>query len=466
MKSSDRQEAVAKIEVRLADTAKKRAVYFYLAWPLLALGMALLFSETTKKLGFGIILAGVVFRVLYYRARHSHIALSRYKRELGGKSSLLAAIFIIILGGTANLQAQLNNGDATPPFTGLVPVNGTDQVSLAENRKNVIRVVEFWATWDKTSKLTFNLLSEIQSALPVEDVVFIQVTKENKQTVEKFLEKLPVKPVCAVYVDPKGALSDKFLGKGAGIPQVFIIGEDGKILWKGEVVDLRYVLGKVVSGEFDLDIQLKIIPLRKRLQRSMQLGRHADAKQTIDDILRIDPADELAARVRLFFFERDKKMSEAVPFIDSLLRRSPKTPFLHLLKLDALNLTDASPREIRAAAKKALDSFGDNPTALNRLANLLINRLRFGTAPLDVALKASSKAVDLFFSKQSKNPTRLARYLATRAKAHYLLGRIDDAVEGQEQAVKLMKNERSEKRARMLMDYYKSVKAASKSPSL
>ena len=336
-----------------------------------------------------------------------------------------------------------------------------DALSAASKKKSII-VVEFWATWDKTSKLTFNLLSQTQSELPVDDVVFAQISKESEKTVRNFIAALPVKPRCSVFVDPGSEVSDEFMGKAAGIPQVFIIEGDGRVLWKGEVVDLRYVLGKVVAGDFDFATQSKVIPLRKSLQQSMQLGKFIDAKRVADEILKTDPADELAARVELFLFEREKRLKNAIPFINSLLSRSPKTPFLHLLKLDTLNLTNASPKEIRTTAEKAFAAFGDNHAALNRLASLLVDRLRFGTAPIDVAVRASSKAVDLFFAKRSNNSDRLATYLQTRAKAYYLSGRFDDAVESQEKSAKLLLGGVREKRAAELLEYYRAVKSSAK----
>jgi tetratricopeptide (TPR) repeat protein len=228
------------------------------------------------------------------------------------------------------------------------------------------------------------------------------------------------------------------------------------------VRDLKYVLGKVIIGEFNPSVQLRVIPMRKELQRAMQLARYADVKRIAGEILAIDAADELAVRVSLFLYERNKRMKETPAFLDSLLLRSPKTPFLHLLKLDALNLTNASPQDLRIAAETALVVFTDNHAALNRLASLLVNRLRFGTAPLDVALKASQKAVDLFFAGNKLNSERLANYLETRAKVYYLTGKFTDAVESQEKAANLMKGDSSEKRARILIDYYKSAETLSK----
>ena len=455
------ETAINEIETRITAVAKKRKVFFYIAWPCLVLGMAMLFSDATKSLGFGLILAGVVLRILYYRIRHEHLSLMRYKRELGDKLALVAALLIAAFAGFS-LKAQVASGDVAPDLSTIKQVAGSESGLGSARVKQSLIVLEFWATWDKTSKLTFNLLSEIQSTLPVDDIVFAKITKESARTVNSFLEKLPVKPRCAICVDPKGVVSDKFLGKGAGIPQVFIIGGSGKILWKGDVGDLKYVLGKIIDGEFDPSVQLKVIPMRKKLQRSMQLARFVDVKRIAADILAIDAADELAARVTLFLYEREKRMKDTPAFVDSLLRRSPKTYFLHLLKLDTLNLTEASPRQLRDAAEKAFSVFGDNHAAQNRLASLLINRLRFGTAPLDVALKASKKAVDLFFAGNKLNPARLAKYLETRAKVYYFAGKFNDAVESQEKAANLMKGDPSEKRARVLLDYYKSAKRISR----
>jgi hypothetical protein len=92
----------------------------------------------------------------------------------------------------------------------------------------------------------------------------------------------------------------------------------------------------------------------------------------------------------------------------------------------------------------------------------MVNRLRFGTAPLDIALKVSKKAVDLFFAGDQLNPARLAKYLETRAKVCYFAGKLAYAVESQEKAVNLLKGASSEKRARILLDYYKSAETLEK----
>ena len=76
---------------------------------------------------------------------------------------------------------------------------------------------------------------------------------EDEQTVRTFLAG-PGKDIAfRVAVDPAGAMWRDWTDPACreGIPDVFVVGKDGKIAWIGRPWDMDDLLARIVAGTFD-----------------------------------------------------------------------------------------------------------------------------------------------------------------------------------------------------------------------
>ena len=162
-------------------------------------------------------------------------------------------------------------------------------------------------------------------------------------------------------------------------------------------------------------------------------------------------------RVRLFVFESQKKLPDAVVFIDKQIARNPKVPVLRFIKLDLMNRTNASVSDIRKVYKNIFKQFNDDRETLHQLAVVAAESMRFGTPPLDTAFKAAERSVELLLNDKKKMPDTLAVYLAAQARIYYMIGALDDAVQTQEKVLRLQKGDPAEKHSAELLDYYRDA---------
>mmetsp|Transcript_33870 Transcript_33870/g.83258 ORF Transcript_33870/g.83258 Transcript_33870/m.83258 type:complete len:202 (-) Transcript_33870:182-787(-) len=117
-------------------------------------------------------------------------------------------------------------GQDAPPLDGLVYVQGNPVKYSSEK----ITVVEFWATWCPPCRSSIPHLDAVYKKYGSQ-VDFVGITKENKATVDPFIEKMKDTFTYPVASDLSGEVSAKFPVEG--IPAAFIVGKDGKVAWQG-----------------------------------------------------------------------------------------------------------------------------------------------------------------------------------------------------------------------------------------
>jgi uncharacterized protein (TIGR03435 family) len=107
-------------------------------------------------------------------------------------------------------------------------------------------VVEFWATWCAPCIANIPHLNELAERFRGQDVVFIALTAEPRETVEPFLKRKPIKAWVALDTDDRAG---KAYGVSA-IPYTFIIGRDGKVLGETHPADLDVEhIARALRGE-------------------------------------------------------------------------------------------------------------------------------------------------------------------------------------------------------------------------
>ncbi len=133
-----------------------------------------------------------------------------------------------------SLAASITSFAAPADFVGKeLPALGVTFLGTTPDLKGKAAIVEFWATWCPPCRASIPHLNEINKKFKDKGLVVVGITDENTATVEKFQKTLPMD----YNVATGGADIEKKIGI-SGIPQAFIVGKDGKVLWQGHPMQL------------------------------------------------------------------------------------------------------------------------------------------------------------------------------------------------------------------------------------
>jgi thiol-disulfide isomerase/thioredoxin len=170
-----------------------------------------------------------------------------------------AILLLLGMSGTSLLaqDATLNIGDPAPPIQVKEWLKGEPFQTF---EKGQVYVVEFWATWCAPCRAAMPHLSELAEKYKGK-VTILGVDQFNKEIV-------PLKKVKS-FVDSMGSRMNyrvatedsNFMQTGwitavgdtnVGIPNSFVVNEEGRLAWIGHPKDLAKVLHKIVRGNWDL----------------------------------------------------------------------------------------------------------------------------------------------------------------------------------------------------------------------
>ena len=88
-------------------------------------------------------------------------------------------------------------------------------------------LVEFWATWCPPCRDTIPHLNEVFDEYGPQGLNIISLTREDKATVETFMEEMEMKYPIGIESDSGDAYGVE------GIPHATLIGADGNVIWDG-----------------------------------------------------------------------------------------------------------------------------------------------------------------------------------------------------------------------------------------
>lgn len=441
------------LKMRRDKINKKSRIYLYSGIILLGIGVICLYFS---QLGFILIAGGIMLRILYYINKFDLKAIDKLAKSLKNFTAFLIPMSLLFCA--IDQARALGPGDKADELDGLVWMQG-DPVKIfteQETDKKII-IITFFATWDKGSELSLPVLSAIQKTFKKDNIILIGVSKEKEDLIKDYLNKNQNNISFSIAKDPSGHISDRYTGADARIPLTLIIDKNGKIIWRGHPLEVELIVKKILSGTFDLKKQIKIAELHKELQNFLQIEDIIQVVRTADKILEIDPADDIAMRVRLFVFESNNQLKEALEFIDRLIEKNPDASAIYLIKLDLLERTNSPVEEIHKTVKLISEKFKNDHETLHQLVWICVNRLRFGVIPLKIALDVSKHALDMLIEEKEQDSAKLAAYLSTQAKLYYLIGAIEQAVKNQKEVIRLQKGDPSESESSRLLQYYQNA---------
>ena len=153
----------------------------------------------------------------------------------------------------------LNVGDPAPPIKAARWLKGQPVEAF---KKGELYVLEFWATWCGPCKAVMPHLTELAKKYAGK-VTFIgmdiwEIEKSPAaldQKLDKFVKGMGEKLGYNVAQDTRDEFMAKAWMKAAGldgIPQSFIVGKDGRFLWRGHPEALEQTLEAILAGTFKL----------------------------------------------------------------------------------------------------------------------------------------------------------------------------------------------------------------------
>jgi thiol-disulfide isomerase/thioredoxin len=338
--------------------------------------------------------------------------------------------------------------------------NGPVKLDIPKDIKHELYyIVDFWATWSKTSVELFPYLNYIQDKYRSKGVTVIAISAEKEPIVRQFIDKQD-SVLFAVAADNEGRTSTIYMDPEKIIPTAFIFDKKKRILWKGAPSDLEETLIKIFEGRLDIQNEKMIAALKRDFQSAMQQGSLPSALEKAKKILDYDRRSSFAIKGAMLVFEQKNAPGEAMVFIDELITKEPGYSNLYFLKLELMARNGAPESELDAWSKTTAAKFQSDSIALNNLAWMLLNTPQFGTVPLRTAFNAAKKAVDNL--KPGDDPVIMSSARETLARAYYAAGIIDKAAETQSKAAEMVKGRPEYNKSAPLAEYYKKALALQK----
>lgn len=352
--------------------------------------------------------------------------------------SLLLAL--IIYSATASADV-LSVGDPAPElkvkeFVKGEPVKGFE--------KGKIYVIEFWATWCGPCRKTIPHLTNLQKKYKDVTIIGVSIGEDNQADVEPFVKTMGDKMDYRVAMDlvppgkdaDEGAMSKNWMDAAelSGIPTAFIVEGTGKIAWIGDAREIDKPLEKIVSGKFDLKaaaLEYKKANLRKAVLERLR-GEVGKAMKSGDTKTAIEKIEKAIAD------DPNLEEEEAIA----------------LTKFDLLRSKGGDLDKALAYGKKLISTtFNENADALNDFAWDLCNPEERDIDPklAACALEAAQKANKIAEGKK-------ITILVTLARANFLNGEIDKAIEIQRRAVTLAETAADVRKLKSQLDEYRSAR--------
>jgi len=341
---------------------------------------------------------------------------------------------------------KLGVGDPAPKLQNGRWAQGTPVTEFANDKTYI---VEFWATWCGPCKVSIPHLNEIHNKYKDKGLVVIgqDCWEHDESLVDPFLKKMADKMTYHVALDDKsgsetGKMAETWMAAAGqnGIPTAFIVNKDGKIAWIGHPMTLTDdVIEQILDGKYDL----------KKAAADYATARAEQEKTQKEMAGKQSELMKLSAAYGQHMKNKEWDQAElTIKEIENALPESQRAA-AGALRFQVLLAKGDSDGAAKFASDQS-DAHKDNAQLQNGLAWQLLVKEGLSQKALDTAEKIASRAND---ASDGKNPT----VMDTLARAWFMQGKKDQAIELQTKAVQLADSDTKDELQKTL-DSYKAGK--------
>ena len=340
------------------------------------------------------------------------------------RTTCTLAVLALFGSAGAEARAALGVGDVAPPLRISEWIQG-EAVNLKRDIGKNIYMVEFWAVWCPPCKMSVPKLTQIQNKFK-DHLVIIGVTAPDFRgntpaAIRRFVKQQGRNMSYTVAIDRDMATTDAYMtaAEVMGIPHAFLIDRKGKIAWQGSPLDdsLEDVVRRLVSGTFDAKAEAEAEEL---LQRLVVPAVQASQWQRVWDgllaVLQVDPGNMIGVN------------------------------FLLQIHIDHLQDREA----YRSWCKAHIAKHAGDARAMLRLATALCNNQ-------DLAFRTPALTLEAARAAYEATNRRSVKGIEIHARAQYQIGKLDRAIELQQEAVNVA-GDAGRPRAQAIVEYYTQCK--------
>lgn len=394
-----------------------------------------------------------------------------------------ASIMIVIAGMLAGSASAIELGDPAPEIQVADWIKG-EPVELAKGKGKNIFVIEFWATWCGPCVKSIPHLTELQKEYRDKGVVVIGISDESASVVKPFVEKTGDEMGYTVAIDKREATGRRYMAAFGidGIPHAFVVDKSGAIAWHGHPLSgLDRVLERMVNGKYDIKQAKQEAAAAKLLgeyaEQLVRLNAAVDDKEKATQQARIKKLgetlletgstsagvlNEFASLILLMPDLDYRDLEQARRAIEAAYEASDKAPadkahkaiLEHYRSVRAANpekpADEQTQRKTAENAKTILENAG--PDELNEFAWTVMMRPGLEPRDLKLALAAADKA-------RTETKDENAAILDTYARALFMTGRRDKAIEYQRKAIETNEDRQLEPLLKEVLAEYEKAPA-------
>lgn len=245
------------------------------------------------------------------------------------------------------------------------------------------------------------------------------------------------KPNFTTAIDKKLESTRKFMGASGIFPKAFVIDYQGKIIWDGQAVDLPEMLERFHRGEFDAAGQQKLSILLENLQSRLRNNEEAEADRTVREILRTDPANMAALRLRLFMLESSGRAADGWKLLEQQVKHAPKAERLYLMQIDYAARNPGIAGDLGGLVVRYMKNAPAYPLNDCTLAWNLLNSYPLDPMLLQISGILVERAGKLL--PDTEEDTVRAEVLSATALYYSRTGRLDAAASAQQNATRILR---------------------------
>lgn len=325
-----------------------------------------------------------------------------------------------------------------------------------ELKTGELKAVVFLLTRSANAAETLTLLNRLRRTY-AGSVRFAVVTPDREADAAQLLAAFPDFSL-PFGIDEKRTLTAKYMNGSLLYPMAFVIDPEGNLLWNGEAVDLGEMLEAWRTKQFDAALQRRISPQLDELQTLLRANNDRRMKQVTAAILKSDPGNAAALRLRTFALENSGRSGEAWQLILSQIEKRPRLVRLYFSALDLAGRHPELGSRAAEIAERYSKAVNGDPDADNLMSYLLLNRRPEDPAALRAAQQLLRRAVASL--PREASPALRASVTTTRALLEWRLGRPETAWKLQQEATKFWhdaENPAAEKSSRERETLYRTV---------